>query len=794
MSKIENRSGATSSVVINVTGVVQGVGFRPFVHRLATGLGLAGGVINTGGGVEIKVDGAPEDIEALLKALKLEAPPLARIADIDVSPAISTGSTVFEIGRSVDKGGRQIVSPDSCTCDNCLTELFDSSNRRYRYPFINCTNCGPRFTIIEGLPYDRPLTTMKEFEMCPECRAEYEEPGNRRFHAEPNACPVCGPRLWLADPDGRTLPETDPLAAAASALREGKIVAIKSLGGFQLACLAIDETAVSLLRQRKRRPHKPFAIMVEAPENAALICRMSAEEHKLLASVERPIVLMEQLEDGEIAAGVASGLRHLGVILPYTPLHFLLMNEIQAPLIMTSGNLSEESICRTNSEAIGRLHDIADLFLLHDRRIVSTYDDSVGFVLDREPMLVRRARGYAPLPLKLPKASDSMLAVGGELKNTFCLTRGGEAFVSQHIGDLKDVESILHYERTEKLYERLFRSRPNRTVCDGHPDYLSTAYANERDPEPIRVQHHQAHIASCLAENSQTGLTIGVALDGTGFGDDGAIWGGEFFIGSLDRGFERVAHLEYMPLLGGEAAINEPWRMALAAAWEYSPEDIEFVAELLRVPQRKLELLLRQLEAGLNCSRTSSCGRLFDAVAALTIKRLSVSYEAQAAIEFEAVAGNKPSVPLFGPDGLVDRRRSETPETSAGSVSYRFSLDRSIDPWIISPGPVIIRIIRNLAEQERPEIISRRFHLGLAEVIVRTCLGLSDLHGLNSVSLSGGVFQNRLLLQLVRSRLDREGLETHVHHLVPSNDGGISLGQAAIACYRSGKIDSMEAS
>ena len=781
MAPIEKQTGRIIRMIISVAGVVQGVGFRPFVYQQAVKLGLGGSVINTGTGVEVDVEGSADRIEALVTALAESAPPRSRISGIRTSSAIPAGKTSFVIGRSVGKKGSwQPVSPDSCTCDECLAELFDPADRRYRYSFINCTNCGPRFTVIEDLPYDRPLTTMKSFIMCPDCQSEYEDPGNRRFHAEPNACPVCGPSLWLADAAGKALPGIDPIAAAAAAMRESKVVAIKGLGGFQLACLATDEGAVSLLRRRKRRPHKPFAVMVESAADAALHCRMSPEERELLTSVERPVVLLEWFKDGDIVSAVAPRLRHLGMMLPCAPLHFLLMREVQTPLVMTSGNLSEEPICRTNFEARSRLEGIADFFLFHDRKIVSTFDDSVAMVVNGKPALIRRARGYAPLPVKLPVACEPLLAAGAELKNTFCLTRGDNAFISQHIGDLKDAESLLHFGRTEALYERLFGSRPYHLVCDSHPDYLSTAYCLERETAPLKVQHHRAHVASCLVENGYTGEAVGVALDGTGFGDDGAVWGGEFFVGALKSGFERVAHFEYIPLLGGEAAIREPWRMALATAWEYSPEDIDFVAGLLEVPDQKLSLVLRQLETGLNCPRTSSCGRLFDAVAALVLRRRVVSYEAQAAIELEALAGKATSTKANGPAALSTDDCSGEP----GSVSYRFSLDRSMTPWVISPAPVIKGVIRNLAMDERPAIIARRFHLGLADVIVRTCLGLTEQHGLETVALSGGVFQNRLLLASVNAGLTREGIETLIQRQVPTNDGGISLGQAAIACYK----------
>ncbi|MHB9112386.1 MAG: carbamoyltransferase HypF [Thermoleophilia bacterium] len=797
-----NQTCETTRALITVSGVVQGVGFRPFVYLHAAGLGLAGSVANTVSGVEIDVEGPLKSIEELLVALQEAPPPRARITGIRIAAAEATGRARFEIEPSKnDVGGSQIVSPDSCTCDDCLAELFNPSDRRFHYPFINCTNCGPRFTIIEGLPYDRHLTTMKIFPMCPDCREEYEDPGNRRFHAEPNACPVCGPSLWLAGADGKALPVSDPVAAAAAALRKGDIVAIKGLGGFQLACLATDDEAVLKLRSRKHRPHKPFAIMVETADDAALHCRMTVVERRLLEAVERPVVLMERLDESDISPTVAPHLGQLGMMLPCAPLHFLLMAELQTPVVMTSGNLSEEPICRTNEEAGRRLQGIADYFLFHDRNIVSTYDDSVAMVTAGEPRLLRRARGFAPLPVKIPVSGEPVMAAGAELKNTFCITRGDDAFISQHIGDLKDVETLLQYERTVSLYERLLGVRPGHIVCDSHPDYISTAYSMERNSAPMRVQHHRAHVASCLAENGFTDKAVGVALDGTGFGDDGGIWGGEFFVGGLRSGFERAAHFEYMPLLGGEAAVREPWRMALAATWEYFPAGVPFVADRLGIPEKKLQLLLRQLEVGLNCPQTSSCGRLFDAVGSLAMKRLSVSYEAQAAIEFEALAARELKQATLIPKETGGRRitdvlasmmtgaddparGSDSSYPLPGSSSYSFSIDRGVSPWILSPARVIKRAVSNLMAGESAELVSRRFHIGVAEAIVQTSLGLAEQHDLTAVALSGGVFQNRLLFELVKGGLEREGLKPLMHCQVPCNDGGISLGQAAIACYQ----------
>ncbi|RJQ45283.1 MAG: carbamoyltransferase HypF [Gaiellales bacterium] len=773
MADTGSRTSQTGRSLITVTGVVQGVGFRPFIYRLARRFGLSGEVINDSTGVRVDVEGEPGRIESFIIALREESPPRAAITSLSVEPAQPLGQEGFVIGSSLaGESTRLLVSPDSCTCDQCLAELFDPDDRRYRYPFINCTNCGPRFTIIEELPYDRRSTTMKRFVMCPECRAEYDDPADRRFHAEPNACPVCGPGLWLADRTGAMLSREDPVLAAAAALRSGRIVALKSLGGFQLACAASDQEAVLRLRERKRRPHKPFALMAASSDDAALICAAGEVERRLLESVERPIVLLDGLEGSGVAAAVAPGMDRFGVMLPYTPLHFLLMAEMGEPLVMTSGNLSEEPICRTNTEALSRLADVADLFLMHNRQIRSTYDDSVLMVEDGRTVMLRRARGYAPLPVSLPLHTGPILATGAELKNTFCLTKGDEAFLSQHIGDLENVETLLHYERTEMLYESLFSVRPSVFVCDRHPGYLSTTYCHERDRYPLAVQHHHAHIAACLAENGFTGEAVGIAFDGTGFGDDGHVWGGEFFTGGLQAGFERAAHLDCFPLLGGDAAVREPWRAALAAVWRFVPERLDFCAAHLGVSSRKLDLLLRQLEAGLNCPETSSGGRLFDAVAALALGRLKVSYEAQGAMELEAAALRS---------GRAGRDSGSALELD--DMAYRFSLNTGATPWTLSPERALTRIIGDIKSGSPPGSIAALFHLGLAEAIVRTGARLAERRDLGTAALSGGAFQNRLLLRLVRQGLEHAGLRVLTHSAVPPNDGGVSLGQAALAAY-----------
>lgn len=780
--------GSAVRRIIRVTGVVQGVGFRPFIYRLATARGLAGWVVNTPGGVEIDVEGPSEALDGFEGAIRDQAPPMSRIAAVESVTAAPTGRAAFEIAASQSGHGWQHVSPDTCTCPDCLRELFDPQDRRYRYPFINCTACGPRFTIIEDLPYDRPLTSMRRFEMCGDCRQEYEDPADRRFHAEPNACPVCGPRLWLAGANGAEIATDDAVARASLALRAGAIVAIKGLGGFQLACLAGDGEAISRLRQRKRRPHKPFAVMAAGFDEAAAFCHISPEERRLLESPERPIVLMELRSDAPpppaggyplLSPAVAPGLGRIGVMLPCAPVHFLLIQEAEGPLVMTSGNLSDEPICRTNSEALSRLSGIADLFLFHDRRIISTYDDSVVMVARGKPFPIRRARGYAPLPVDLGAAAEkesSLLATGAQLKNTFCLVRGRDAFLSQHIGDLEDAETLLHYERTVDLYERLFRTSPEAVACDLHPEYLASAYARERARQPMPIQHHRAHVAACLAENGFPGPAVGVSFDGTGLGDDGAVWGGEFFRGSLEEGLERAGHIEYMPLPGGDAAIREPWRAALGAVWQHAPERFEAAARLMDISAGRSTMILRQLDAQVNCPPTSSCGRLFDAMAALVLGRTVTSYEGQAAMELEAAAT------------AAGRRTALDPGHAhcEGPEPFCFPLynDRSI--WLVSAAAAIETAIDGVLEGEAPGSLAAGFHLGLSRAILQACTAIAAEHDIEAVALSGGVFQNRLLLELVERGLEGQGLAVLRHRLVPPNDGGLSLGQAALALYQQG--------
>ena len=755
---------------ISVRGIVQGVGFRPFVYGLATRHNLKGWVCNTSEDVRIEVEGEAGTVERFLAELKTSAPPLAHIEDITTSYHPPAGYKKFEIRPSVAQEGKyQLISPDVATCPACLTELINPDDRRYRYPFTNCTNCGPRFTIIADMPYDRPKTTMRHFQMCPRCQAEYDNPLNRRFHAQPNACPECGPRVELVDARGKAVPCPDAIAAASQLLKEGKIVAVKGLGGFLLACDATSETAVSALRERKKRPSKPFAIMVTDIVEANRHCYVSPQEEKLLTSPQSPIVLLKWREGSPVSPGVAPGLRYLGVMLPYTPLHHILLRDSDLPLVMTSGNLSEEPIARDNDEALSRLSRIADYFLVHNRDIYSRYDDSVAMVEGGTSQLVRRARSYAPYPVHLPFTARQVLGCGAEMKSTFCLTRDDHAFLSQHIGDLENAETLEHFNNTVSLYKRLFHIEPEIIAADIHPDYLSTRYAQERAGGGIKlvaVQHHHAHIVSCMVDNGVEKPVIGVSFDGTGMGDDGHIWGGEFLVADY-RGFTRMGHLEYLPLPGGDAAIKRPYRTAtgyiLSLLGEAALNDFAgrpqsaFIASKLET-----EIIARQIERKLNTPLTSSMGRLFDAVSALAGIRDEIDYEGQAAVELEMAAYN---------EDLKDNQGYPCPIIAKGEMK------------IVLLADLLTAITEELTRGVSAGKISLKFHNTIARMTAEMCRQLADETGIDRVALSGGVFQNRLLLRKTVKLLEDSGFQVFTHRQVPCNDGGISLGQAVIASF-----------
>jgi hydrogenase maturation protein HypF len=749
---------------IEVSGIVQGVGFRPHVYRLARERALAGEISNTPSGVTIEVQGPREKIDDFVVRLRQEAPPLAKITGLAMADLPCNDDREFQITASRrGEAVHTLISPDVAVCEDCLREMLDPQDRRYRYPFINCTNCGPRFTIVHDIPYDRPHTSMSVFPMCPACRAEYEDPLNRRFHAQPNACWDCGPRLQLWNRGGHSISVQNPLAGAITAIREGSIVAIKGLGGFHLVADATNAEAVALLRQRKRRVEKPFAVMVPTVASARRFCEVTNEEEAALVSLLRPIVLLRRTAPSVIAADVAPHNRDLGIFLPYTPLHHLLFAEGKFDaLVMTSGNLSEEPIAIDNDEAFTRLNELADLFLMHNRDILLRCDDSVVRVLSGKTCQMRRSRGYVPVPVFLKDELPPILAVGGELKNTICISNGKHAFLSQHVGDLENVESYTFFQDAIAHLEKVLEVQPEILAYDLHPGYFSTQWALQQPGlRTVGVQHHHAHIASCMAENHVEGRVIGFALDGTGYGTDGHIWGGEVLVAGYDS-FERIAHLEYVPLPGGDTAIREPWRMAVSYLAHHFGRSflnwrIPFVEQL---DIRKAELLLQMMQKDVNSPLTSSCGRLFDAVSALVGLRQQVNYEAQAAIELEmAITGSS----------------SEPP--------YPMDLTREGDGWTISTRRMFEAIVRDIESRKPASVISRRFHDGLIEVLVRVANFIRQRTWLEQVCLSGGTFNNSYLLEHLSSRLRAERFEVFTHSEVPSGDGGLCLGQAVVAAH-----------
>ncbi|PWK74796.1 hydrogenase maturation protein HypF [Streptomyces sp. CG 926] len=763
---------------ITVRGVVQGVGFRPYVYTRATGLGLAGHVTNTPEGVVAEVEGAPAAVVLFCERLAADAPPLAVVDAVDHWEVPVAGGTGFTIIASRTGGpARTLVSPDVATCADCLTELADPTDRRHRHPFITCTHCGPRFTIVTGLPYDRAHTTMAPFPMCPDCAREYGDPADRRFHAQPVACPACGPRLsLLTGRPPRESAEVDPVAEARRLLAAGAILAVKGLGGYHLACDATRPDAVAELRRRKARGDKPFALMARNLTDVERFAHLGPEERALLTGGARPIVLLRRRAGADGPDGVAPGCPDLGVMLPYTPVHHLLLGLPGDPpgprlLVMTSGNLSGEPIVTDDAEALDRLAALADAWLTHDRPIHVPCDDSVVRVCDGEPLTVRRSRGYAPLPLTLPVPVPATLAAGGDLKNTFCLGEGRQAWLSAHIGDMDDLATRYALEGAERQLESITGVAPVLLAADRHPGYRSTRWAERAaGARPlVRVQHHHAHIASTLAEHGVEGdrPVIGVAFDGTGYGDDGAVWGGEVLLADY-AGFTRFAHLAYVPLPGGDAAVQRPYRMALshlrAAGIDRSP-DLPCVAAC---PPGEIQLLERQLERGLNCVPTSSMGRLFDAVSSLVGICHLAGYEAQAAIELEGAAlGAHPADP--GPGYAFGLRAA--PDPDAGPVTA-------------DPAPVLAAVVADVRAGTGPALIAARFHSSVAALVATLCADARERHGLDTVALTGGVFANTLLSAECARRLRAAGFTVLRHGRVPPNDGGLSLGQLMVAAAR----------
>jgi hydrogenase maturation protein HypF len=786
MSKVTRQSIKSAS--ISVRGVVQGVGFRPFVYGLAVKHNLKGWVYNTSEDVRIEVEGEAEDVGQFERELETKAPPLAHIEAITIKHHPPRGHKNFEIRHSQAQEGKyQLISPDVATCQACLGELLNPEDRRYGYPFTNCTNCGPRFTIIEDMPYDRPQTTMRYFQMCPQCQAEYDNPLDRRFHAQPNACPKCGPQVELVDNKGNLVTPiesgSNPIAAASQLLKEGKIVAIKGLGGFLLACDATNNIAVKTLRQRKKRSSKPFAVMVTTVDEAKRHCYVSSEEENLLTSPQSPIVLLMWKEGSSVSREVAPNLRFLGIMLPYTPLHHILLRDIGRPLVMTSGNLSEEPIARDNDEALRRLSGIADYFLIHNRDIYSRYDDSVAIVERGTSQLIRRARSYAPYPIRLSFEAKQVLGCGAEEKNTFCLTKDNYAFLSQHIGDMENMETLEHFNSTISVYKRLFHIEPEIIAHDLHPDYLATKYAQELGESGMKlipVQHHHAHIASCMADNGLESPVIGVAFDGTGMGADGNIWGGEFLVADY-RNFRRVGHLEYMPLPGGAAAIKRPYRTAIGYILTLLGENAlnHDLPVMKEADDIEIEIIKRQIERKINLPLTSSIGRLFDAISALLGIRGEIDYEGQAAVELEMAA-----LASYGkePSSVIARSVSDE-AISANNESYPFHIIEDAEIRIVHLKDLLSAVIEDLHQGIPKGRISVKFHNTVARMINEMCHLIADETGITQVALSGGVFQNRLLLMKAVTLLESSGFQVFTHRQVPCNDGGISLGQVVIANF-----------
>lgn len=760
-----------NGIELRISGLVQGVGFRPHVWRVARQLKLSGRVFNAASGVVVELctdaDGAEQFVTELLATL----PPLAQVDRIERNPTLIASVSGFEIVATQQGSVSTGCAPDAATCEQCREELFDPNNRRYRYPFINCTHCGPRLSIIRQIPYDRATTTMSAFTQCNQCQAEYDDPEDRRFHAQPNACAECGPEVWLEDTQGNAIDSDGPFQQLAQALGEGKIIAIKGLGGFHLACDATNDTAVQTLRERKFRPDKPFALMARDLDVVRGFARVSPQAEILLTSTAAPVVLLDRYVDGRglLADGVAPSQYQLGFMLPYTPLHLLLMETLDYPLVMTSGNRSGMPQAIDNDDARLQLSDIADLFLLHNRPIQNRVDDSVVRSVDGASQTLRRARGYAPAALPLPPGFENtpdLVALGAELKNTLCLIQSGKAILTQHLGDLEDARTYEQYQHTLSLYQNLYQHQSDLFVCDLHPEYLSSKFGEQLAEEGnrlLKVQHHHAHLAACLGENNYPrdgDPVLGICLDGTGFGLDNTLWGGEFLLGGYAQ-VERVAHIKPFPLVGGVQAIREPWRCLYAQLKQALPA--HSVAELSeRFPVltgKPCATLDKMIEKQLNCPITSSAGRLFDAVAAaLDCSGAGITYEGQAAIELETLARKAPL---------------DTPGYRLGIV------DQQIDPT-----PMWQHLVTDLEQTRNPAEIAMAFHNGFASAVVEMAVKLKQQYGFETVALSGGVMQNGLLSHALSHQLQAQSLDVLTHQTLPANDGCIAYGQALIAATR----------
>ncbi|HER25361.1 MAG TPA: carbamoyltransferase HypF [Candidatus Atribacteria bacterium] len=751
---------------IIIKGIVQGVGFRPFVHKLVQNCHLSGWVLNTNQGVEMDIEGKTEELNHFISDIKKELPPLARIEKIEVNQLPLTGYQGFYIKKSIvkEEDGFVLVSPDISICKDCLEELYDTSNRRFRYPFINCTNCGPRFTIIKDIPYDREKTTMSIFKMCPQCQNEYENIEDRRYHTQPNACTDCGPQLSLYQ-NKKRVENIDPIEKAVKLLKKGKIGAIKGLGGFHLACDATNNKAVARLRQLKNREMKPFALMSPDLEMINQFCEVNKKEEKLLINQARPIVLLKKKKNNLISPLVSPNNNYLGVMLPYTPLHYLLLRDKFLALIMTSGNIAEQPIISDNQEALEKLDGIADFFLVYNRDIFNRCDDSVLKIINSDKVFFRRSRGYVPYPIILDFKLKEVMALGGELKNTISFSKENYVFLSQYLGDLKSEDTLNFFRKSMVNLKKMFRLNPEIIACDLHPDYLSTQYAeqlkNEKGLKIVKVQHHYAHIASCMVENNIKEKVIGVAYDGTGYGDDGNIWGGEFLLCDL-KTYLRIGHLKYFPLPGGDKAIMEPWRMAYSYLYSIfglktKTLDINF---LRRMDYAKLSIIEKMINKNINSPLTSSCGRLFDAASSLIGIKDVINYEGQAATELESSCAS----------GIKEK--------------YKFRIYKEGKEFIIDPQEIFVDIIKDLKEGIDKKVIAAKFHNTIAEFTLILCGKIRENTGINKIALSGGVFQNRYLTEKIIFLLEKNDFHVYIQRKVPPNDGGISLGQAVVAGYK----------
>lgn len=763
MTEQGTATATRDALFVRVKGVVQGVGFRPFVHRLALRHALDGWVRNRADGVEIAIEGEHEELHAFVRELRSDAPPLARIDELLTELREPNDIGAFRIIPSEDASDqRQPVAPDVAMCEACEQELYDPANRRYRYPFITCTDCGPRYSVIERMPYDRERTSMRAFVQCTECLTEYSTPGDRRYHSETNSCAACGPRLQLLSLRDRERCDDEALGEAARLLGAGAIVALRGMGGFHLVVDAMNDAAVQRLRRVKHRDEKPFAVMVRTIGEAREIATIDQAEEALVTSRERPIVVVRRRVGGGIAPSVAPGMSTLGIVLAYTPLHHLLLDVVRRPLVMTSGNASDEPICAGTTEALIKLRDIADAFLVHNREIVARVDDSVMRVADHAPLFLRRARGVAPLPVTLPLAAPvPILAVGAHLKNTVTFAQDRAAYVSPHIGDLDTLETLKHFRDVIDRIARLHRIEPQVVAHDLHPGYMSTAEAMRMGvSQRIGVQHHHAHIAAVCAEHGVTGPVVGVAYDGTGFGGDGTVWGAELLIADLVK-YERVGHLRAAPLPGGDRAVRNPWRSALGYLSLEPTLEAVFAKAFEGVPPRELELARRQAERGLNAPLASSMGRLFDAAAAILGVRRSVRFEGQAAMQLEALAGHGPALPLPFPSH---------PSRDGCRV--------------LDPLPLLAALGEGVARGVTVESLAASFHATVAEATVRMVREIAEEHWIDVVALGGGTFQNARLLRSIVARLQAAGLRVLTPRALPPNDGAISYGQAAVAAAR----------